>query len=85
MEEDELAGKLLEEFTNTNQPEAEQVSAKIVKYIDETEDSGFTKKMRDPEYVPAALRNNTPSSLSLTSRWNQWIGQFTDSNSYQID
>ena len=84
MEEDELTEKLLEEF-DTNPHEAEQVSTKVAKYIDDTEESEFTREMRDPEYVPTVLRNNTSSSLSLTSRWNQWIGQFTKDNSYQID
>ena len=84
MEEDKLTEKLLEEF-DTNPHEVEQVSTKVAKYIDDTEESEFTREMRDPEYVPAVLRNNTSSSLSLTSRWNQWIGQFTKDNSYQID
>jgi hypothetical protein len=83
MEQDELTEKLLEEF-DANPYETEQVSAKAVKYIDNTEESEFRKKMRDPEYVPAVLRNNTSPSLSLTSRWDQWIAQFTKDNSYQI-
>ena len=85
MDENELIKKLLEEFTDANRSEAEQVSGKAAKYIDEKEESEFTKKMRDPEYVPAVLQNNTSPSLPLISRWNQWIGQFTKDNSYQID
>ena len=84
MNENDLTESLLEEFTNANRSEAEQVSGKVAKYIDEKEEAEFTKKMRDPEYVPAVLRNNTSPS-DLTLRWNQWIGQFTKDNSYQID
>jgi hypothetical protein len=85
MDEDELTKKLLEEFSSANQREAEKVSGKVAKYIDEKEKSKFTKKMRDPEYVPAVLQNNTAPSLSLESRWNQWIGQFTKDDSYQVN
>jgi len=84
MDENELTKKLLEEFDATKD-EAEQVSRKAAKYVDEKEESEFTKKMRDPEYVPAVLQNNTSRSLPLMSRWNQWIGQFSRDNSYQID
>lgn len=85
MDENELTKKLLEEFTDAAQSEAEQVTGKAAKYVDEKEESEFTKKMRDPEYVPAVLQNNTSPSLPLMSRWNQWIGQFSVDNSYQIN
>ena len=85
MDENELTKQLLEEFPDTTQSEAEQVSGKAAKYVDEKEESQFTKKMRDPEYVPPVLQNNTSPSLPLKSRWNQWIGQFSGDNSYQID
>ncbi|WP_152418318.1 hypothetical protein [Halorubrum aidingense] len=85
MDKNELTKKLLEEFTDANQSEAEQISGKAAKYVDKKGESEFTKKMRDPEYVPAVLQNNTSPSLPLISRWNQWIGQFTGEYSYQID
>jgi hypothetical protein len=80
--EDELTDNLVEEF-GTSRSEAERVSRKLVGYVEHTEESELTRKMRNPRYIPAVLRDNA-SGKDLISRWNQWIGQFSKESSYQI-
>lgn len=82
MDEDELTDKLADEF-DTSHSEAERVSSKVVKYVQDKEESELTTKMKDPDYIPAVLQSNT-SLGDLVSRWNQWIGQFTKEDSYQV-
>lgn len=82
MDRNALTNKLTEEF-DTSRSEAERVSDKAVEYVQDKEESELTEKMKDPDYIPSVLRSNT-SPGDLISRWDQWIGQFTNDNSYQI-
>ena len=82
MDEDELTDKLADEF-DTSHSEAERVSSKVVKYVQDKEESELTTKMKDPDYISSVLRENASPS-TLESRWDQWIGQFTKGDSCQV-
>lgn len=83
MDETELTDKLVEEF-NCNRSDAKNVSNKVAKYINEKEDSELTESMKDPDYIPAILRENATNG-NLITRWNQWIGQFSKDSRYKVE
>lgn len=83
MNEDELTNNLVEKF-DVSCSEAERITSKVSEFVQIKEDSELTEKMKDPEYIPDVLQNNTSPNIPLMSRWNQWIAHFTKDDSYQI-